>query len=136
MTYEEIIEWAKHDLEMGYKHIETIYGEFIYHAVSGGKSPSSAAKDFDALMSHGYLYSKEMNTLVHVKGMSLRVWLTDHPSFRWVTARKAGEICAREGFMWTYPVDYYGGDPLYEGGSISTALCPDEKFRDLYSTPF
>ena len=69
-----------------------------------------------------FFFDKKIRTLVCVRGMQASEWLKDHPSFKQVSAKKAGEITVRENFTWTLPVYYYGGDPAYDGASIATAV--------------
>lgn len=68
-----------------------------------------------------FFFDKNATTLVRVRGMQANEWLKDHSTFKEISAGEAGEISAREGFSWTWPEYYYGGDPAYEGASISTA---------------
>lgn len=69
-----------------------------------------------------FFFDESIRTLVCVRGMQARDWLKDHTSFRQVSDGEASEIVFREGFKWTWPEYYYGGDPAYEGASISTAV--------------
>ena len=46
MMYEEIVDWAEHQFEMGYRPVELIRSEFIELATSGGLSRSHAEREF------------------------------------------------------------------------------------------
>jgi hypothetical protein len=71
---------------------------------------------------NAFFYDEAANTLVHVRSMDVEHWLNDHPTFNEVTSDKAGEITVINDFLWTYHQYYYGGDPVYNGASIATAV--------------
>lgn len=139
MTFEEIQEYAEHELKMGYRPIKMLEDEYVNLMVGGGLGESVARRNFKKLKSEklrrAFLYSESIDTLVFVKGMSIEHWLEDHPDFKIVTSFEAGDITASKGWGWTGLNYYYGGDDReYDGACIASA-CEVKNADYTYSMP-